>query len=391
MHFSGLNQFQLDMLRGFGAGVVSKHVSATASYVPVAENVCTIDGAYIWHGGAWNRIRVSETCQGYSNLTVDQHVPSGQGGVDIKDDTSGLNHGPIFVNYDFDDDDASSSSPTAASQTIQVGPFMIPANARRFTVHWEGLMPEDWRAFIVPELEHDCSNCITSSLEDATQGHPYGRLQDFFGPLTRVNKDLVSLPEMSLKQISQTGNVKTFRQQIDIELPDQPIAVVERQDTGETWGMFMVVMPRDPTYPWDSTTNPYILNFFWRKQPRGVWDWIKRIHAIIHDTITQAACSMLPTANKTPNPYVQAGAILLTITGECNGKCPPGMTYNDPLKICSCPLGQTYDPTTQTCIPYVPAPLDTGLFSMIPWWAWIGIGLGAVAAIAKATSKPKPA
>lgn len=386
MHFSGLNQFQLSMLRGFGAGNVNKH----DGYSPVGEGVCTIDGAFIWHNGGWTRLRANEACQAYSNLTVDQNTS--QGGVDVVDDTSNLNHGPIFVNYDFDDDDGSSSAPNAATQTIQVGPFMIPANARRYTVHWEGLMPADWINFIVPELERDCSNCITSSMEPATEGHPFGRLQDFFGPLTRVNKDLVSLPEVTLKTISKDdrGN-KTVRQQIDIELPDQPIAVVERADSGETWGMFMVVMPRDPTYPWDSTTNPYVLTFFWRKQPKGVWDWIKRIHAIIHDTITSAACSLLPTANKTPNPYVQAGAILLTVTGECNGKCPPGMTYNDPLKICSCPLGQTYDPVTQKCIPFVPAPLEDSFFSKIPWWGWIGIGLGAIAAIAKATSKPKTA
>ncbi len=369
----------------------------------IMPGMCTSDSAFIWRGATatapahWERRAAGEQCQGLS--TVQGNVRTGQGGGVSVD---GVNHGPITLVYDFDTSaNAASSDPNAAKQSLQVGPFKIPLSAREYTIHWTGLMPADWAAFIVPELAHDCSNCVFTSMEDATAGHTMGVLRDFFGDATppKINKDLVTVPSIGFLvdgvfRTSYSGG-GSYPLAMKISLPDQPIAVVSRPDNGETWGMFMVVLPRDPTYPWDSTTNPYVLNFFWRKQPQGVWDWIKRIVGAIVDFVESAVCSLVPVALKAPpagavTAGIVAGSIVLKMSGVCNPDCPQGMTYNQAINGCACPMGMTYDATSKTCVPYVPPPAST------TWMWWLGGAIGVLALLALATksknkSLPAPA
>lgn len=406
MHFAGLNRLGLLGISSFGAGPITRAGSpiSTGTITTPTVGSCTADHQFIYDvdpsGAVYaRRLKVGEVCGSSSNTNLTTNVHNADGSTTVTDpdgtvhtippavnQSSGV-PGPIVVLYDFDqNEDASSSSPNAAHEALVVGPFQIPLGARRVTLHWSGLLPQDWINFIVPELAHDCSNCLFTSMENATAGHPFGTLVDFFGAAlpAMVNKDLVTRPEATAVLINNKPMLE-----IKISLPDQPIAVVTRPDNQEVWGMFMVILPEDPSYPWDSTTNPYLLTFYWRKQPQGVWDWIKRIVGDIIqvvgdavDAIAGAACQLLPVAAKVPSPYVMAGAVLLQLSGACNNTCPPMMTYNAADKVCACVLGYTYDATSKTCIP-MPA---TG----IPSWMWIGLGLLGVGVLVIAYRKQHP-
>jgi hypothetical protein len=293
-----------------------------ATNVPI-QGACTADG-FIYKNGSWQRKGTTDTCSSTftgPGGTVSVHNADGSITTTYPDGTvvttgpmvtttgqgkPGDFKGPFPITYDFSGGDASSSAPNAASQSLQVGPFLVPMGAKQFTIHWSGQMPADWTSFITQELAHDCSNCIFTSMEDATPGHVMGVLRDFFGNAlpSKVNKDLVTVVAAYIDPATQKPRVK-------ITLPDQPIAMVSRPDNGEVWGMFMVVSPKDPTYPWDSTTNPYELQFWWRKRPQGVWDWIKKIVGVIIDAVVDAvnavaglACDLLSSSAG------QAGAVV---------------------------------------------------------------------------------
>lgn len=402
MHFNGGHFGGLARL-GVDPSILTVGATTRAAAAPLQAGVCSADGEYILALASdgtlyWTRRLTGQSCNGTSTTNPSHEGATDNGGTDVVD--SSTTHGPITLHYDFDDSvDASSTDPDAVHQALKVGPFVIPLGARRYTIHWEGLLPPDWRAFIAKELGTDCSNCVFSSMTDATEGHPLGALRDFFGPdlPSKVNKDLVTIPQLrDFGATSPDGTSSGFLTNIpfilNIKLPDQPIAVVTRPDTQETWGMYMVLMARDPTRFWDSTTNPYVLNFFWRKRPEGVWDWIKRIvgvleeiHSVIHNAITGVACQLLPTTSKIPNVYTQAFSVLLTMTGECNASsCPAGTTFDATAKTCSCPAGMSYDVNTKTCVP-----LDTQ--SKFPWWLAVGLGLLGLGVLIKVKHEKKPA
>lgn len=292
-----------------GTGILTKAISsdtkvAAATTVVPAPGVCTPDGAFIYYTAAdgslaLKRRTATDVCVGTGGAapTVRDASTTG-GGVTVTDTPTGIGDGkgPYQVIWDIPANDAASSDPDAAHKILQVGPFQIPLGAKQYTITWQGLLPSDWIAFITQELAHDCSNCIRSSMIDATPGHTYGTLRDFLGPATpsRVNQDLVSFGQAQPDAFNQS---KVYYK---ISLPDQPIALVTRPDTGEDWGMFAVVAPKDPSYPWDSTTNPYVLRILWRKKPTGVWDWIKHIVGVVIDAVGDAlqkvgelACDLL--------------------------------------------------------------------------------------------------
>lgn len=400
MHFEGLSRLGLLGITSFGdvvqkanTGQLINNVNFTTSITatPVV-GTCTPDGQFIYDRTAdgtvyARRLKVGEGCQGTSgaNPTINQHNADGSTTVTdpygnvttippAVNQSSGL-PGPITVIYDFDANaDASSSDPAMIGKSLQVGPFVIPLGARRTTLHWHGQMPADWQSFIIPELAHDCSNCLFTSMEDATEGHVLGTLRDFFTNLPdKVNKDLVTRPAVYFPAPRVTNDPQSKVPTLKVSLPDQPIAVVSRPDRGdEQWGMYMVILPMDPSYPWDSSTNPYVLTFYWVKQPKGVWDWIKRIAGDIVDvleSVVKAACQLLPVASKTPNPYVLAGAVALQLSGECDAApCPGGLVYDPVDKLCACPVGFTYDSVNKTCAPMISS-------SVLPSWAWIGLAV----------------
>lgn len=393
MHFDGGYFGGLARLGVFDPSQVQANATAhDASAAPVTIGTCTSDGAFIWNGSAWVRLSVGQKCASYSSVQGDVRThdnSSPGGGVTINP----AGHGPIVLQYDFDNTPANSTNPADQGKSLQVGPFKIPLGVQHYTVHWEGILPADWQSFIVPELAHDCSNCIFTSMEDATEGHPLGTLRDFFGDNlpAKVNKDLVTRPEVGflvngVVQSSYSGG-GSYPLAMKISLPDQPIAVVARPDTGDTWGVYMVILPRDPTYQWDSTTNPYVLTFFWQQKPAGVWDWIKRIVGDIIDAIETVACAIAPVAIKTPpkdaiTAGIVAGSVVLQMTGACTPSCPTGMNYVDSIKACACPAGMTYDATSKACI------MAPSTFT-IPWWAWVVGGLLVFGVIAKVSQERK--
>ena len=343
---------------------------------PPPAGTCTQDGQFIWNvGGFWERRQATQNCLYASGYQVGTRFDVPNTGQTV------TTPGGIIVSYDMPDDDASSTDPNAKNQSLQVGPFMIPLGASQYTIHWQGQLPSDWSTFIAAELAHDCSNCVFSSMQDATPGHPYGRLRDFFGSdlPTQVNQDLVYLVDPVLENVN--GKQAWVNH---IKLPDQPVAVVSRPDTGENWGMFMVVMPKDPTLAWDSTTNPYELAFFWRKQPQGVWDWIKRIVGTLVNAVTSVLCQILPAMIATPNPYVKAGAVVLKLSGDCPPTCPTGTIYNQQMNSCLCPLGSTYDTTTKTCV----LQTATSALTIPTWLPWVLGAVGILLILASASKKP---
>lgn len=264
-------------------GALTSSSTVTASSAPAAapptEGQCDTTGAFIWKGGTWVRMSATDVCTSTYGATV--VTGTNQGGI------SGAAAG------------GAAPAPDPNAQVMQVGPFNIPLNVAGWSVHWQGKMPTDWQAFILPELAHDCSNCIISSMEDATQGHPLGALMDFFDnvPL-QVNRDLVGrqMPYVG------TGNngIPVGQVQYVMQDPDQPIVLVKRPDNGDLWGVYMSISPVDPTKPWDSTSNPNTLLLRWEPKPQGVWDWIKIIVGDIVDAVGDAlsvvgdlACALL--------------------------------------------------------------------------------------------------
>jgi hypothetical protein len=335
---------------GLDLSTVTASAGATNVSTPI-EGSCTTDGQFIYQGGTWVRRSSSSVCTSNYIGAVDvrSHAgDQGEGGTTVVTTPTptgpGDGKGPYLVINNVPKDDASGS----ATQILQVGPFGIPLGASAYTIHWPRNAPAEWlqwASFITQELAHDCSNCVVTSMEDATAGHPMGVLRDFFGDLVppQVNKDLVTIAAPTINT-----NYSTTQMVVDLHLPDQPIALVTRPDTGEDWGLFLLIQPHDPSYPWDSTTNPYELSIVWKKNPQGVWDWIKKIVGAIVDIVKDIACTALPGMAKTPNAYAQGAAATLAVTGACVQTCPPGMVWNPAINSC-----QMLPSTTDTLLPWL--------------------------------------
>lgn len=371
---------------GFGAGPQQMFIDTSAIVAPPQPGECTSDGQMIWRAATstvpahWERLRVGETCStvGQNQVTVNVHA----------EDASVCPPGMMCLppgQYGAPD--------SAPYPTIEVGPFRIPAHVDKFAIHWSGLLPDDWRAFINAELAHDCSGCVSSSMRDATPGHPYGALRDFLGPEmpTQINQDFaVRSPYGFGNAYAINVNVQDPSKSTvlrweayDQDLSDfVPIVATTHPVTGEDFGIYMWMAPRDTSRAWDSTTNPYELNLIWHKIDRHwyaqVWDFIKHIISKLED----AFCSIMHTPG-VPQSLGKAGpygaATVVLATQMCS-----------PASISNCPTGLVFDAKSNQCIPPTPVP------PVSPWWQqWyviVPVVLGLGYAVLKIfETKPKAA
>lgn len=299
------------LLQRLGLGAIptgaltSSSTTTTANANGPTQGQCDATGAMIFDSGAWRRLKVGETCAGNSGVVVASGTVGGGVTVTNADGTTQTAGAGL-----------SQAAPANTLQMMQVGPFAVPLGAE-LTIHWTGLLPDDWRAFIAAELAQDCKNCVITSMEASTAGHPLGALIDFIGDLTPAmsNKDLVSIGP-AYKTVGSI-NPSATSQQDQSQLvplynwPDQPVAQCQRPDNGEVWGFYMNIIQADITKPWDSTTNPYVCVLRWRKAPTGVWDFIKMLVGTLIDWVGDAldalgdlACGLLA------NPIGGAGAVV---------------------------------------------------------------------------------
>jgi hypothetical protein len=385
----------LDKLKAIQAGSVA-HITEEMSQ-PIVT-VCDVTGEWIWTGatvlenvggamleGTWRKREPSEKCGDYRMIEAEM---------------------------------------------LAVGPMLIPGSASSYAFTWDGLLPEDWRAAINETIMHDCDPCLRTAMRPAERGHLLGRLLPFLGEdmPKMVNQDFFSFDHgnvmteewvnANLGRIndvagkSWTGSYADFIQRglWDADLvdafvaprPKNPVLTADHPVTGKKFGIFMSIVRRDLTKPWDSTTNPYVVQFVWRQVEKSwigkVWQWIKnivvRLINFTRDTICQlassgAAAGAAGAAMKTGNAYAAGAMVGVAVLGPlfCRPKtqtCFDGSIIPadaicplPPMKICD--GGITVDPT-QAC----PLP-KAGL----PKWVWIAGGIAAVGALAYFTQKPK--
>ncbi len=313
--------------RGLGAGPAPMQI-ATAPVV----GECTADGLAIWRGDHWERLAVGEACTtiGTNQPTVRTH--DGGSGSSLVCTTrrgqvvpcpptvpltcGGPNQPPCAIVH-------------PPMKMVQVGPFMVPYEAKSYQIHWSGLLPKDWIDFIATELAHDCSGCVTSSMRP-TRGHSLGILTDFMGEALpqNINQDFVSGTNLG-----HNSKVPSLEQLVSGDVTNQnPICFVSMPDGSGDYGFYMWVGLRDETRPWDSTTNPTILTLVWRKIDRhwyeDAWNWIVHLIGKIIDFAGDLVCALVCTpgavqgamAAAKGNPAalaVEAGVISI---GNC--KCP---------------------------------------------------------------------
>jgi hypothetical protein len=315
-----------------------------------AVGACSSDGKFIWQagpdgtavGGSWARLRVGEVCQSVStNVGPTTTVHDGSGGTILP------------------------APDTSKQKFLKVGPFVIPYESESFAIHWSTLLPKDWQDFINAELAHDCSGCVSSSMRPATPGHPFGALRDFLGSgmPTQINIDFAVRPTGDENSFGLCG-LPYIYDPLTADMSNwNPIVFTQNPDTGEDFGIYMYMSPRDCNKPWDSTTNPFILNLIWRKIDRhwydSVWSWIKHIVAeviqIAQTVICDVACTPAAVqAAMKSNPYAAIGGIIA-------------------IGLCKCPI-------------------PTAIVAPVPWYRtyWYAFPIAAVVILALASQKSKP-
>jgi hypothetical protein len=138
---------------------------------------------------------------------------------------------------------------------------------------------------------------------------------------------------------------------------------------GDTKNLFLKIGgdPKTPTF-----------TFVWSHQPTLFQAIDNFITSISPFDPAPLLCQMLPMTTKVPNPYVQAGSIVLQLSGKCPPSCPPGMQYDATAKTCSCPPGLVPNPNTLKC-----EPPGSGLKKWIVPALAIGAGALLIAALNK--------
>jgi hypothetical protein len=306
---------------------------------PPVNGECTSDGQLIWRAatatvpGHWERLNAGEQCVTIGTKSVDPSV-GGQGGIGAELCYARGTH--TIVECPPPDPNAPHGPMPAPEhkpmKMIQVGPFTIPYQARQFTIHWSTLLPTEWRNFINQELAHDCDNCVISSMKDATD---MPQLRDFLGAgmPARFNQDFVVGSKMNVDMF-HPGKV-TVTANTDLSSYN-PIVLTQHPDTGEDFGIYMMLGVQDPTSPWDAKTNPAVLNLLWRKVERSwyeaAWNWIKHIVAKIVEIGGELICGYVCTpaavdaamkaAVASKNPYAIGGALIGSAIAIGNCSCP---------------------------------------------------------------------
>lgn len=349
-----------------------------AKFLPLAKTgpggitagTCDSTGTYIWDaGGFWRRLMAGEQCGSVSSdPSLAPTTGGAHGGVTVTD-SGGKVIGGVKL--------APTITP-GTTKLIQVGPFTFPL-VNNMTIHWGGLLPDDWRAAINQQITRDCSPCIESSMRDASPGTTLGLLRTFLGPEmpTTINHDFFGINPgaVNLSGLNPTSQMLAQNVATLSLKPTQPIAKTVRPDNGETWALYATMEPQDPSKPLDATTNPWNLRITWRKADSSVWGWIWTVLSTIVDWVGDAidAIGSL-TCDILGNPIGQVGAVA--------GGAAVGGAGGAKAGAAGAQIG------AQLCAQPAPAPVDTAGSSMGPL---ILIGAGVAAAALILTSKKKKA
>jgi hypothetical protein len=308
------------------------------------------------------------------------------------------------------------------TEMLAVGPILFPSKATSYAFQWEGLLPEDWRADISAAIgqkldQHFSEMCPTS------KGHPCGHLAPFLGDNlpAEINQYFVSFDNIWPNQIG-TGsrvfaNVMTpewVQQNIDAinrvagapftgtyeefirtglwssdlidafvaPRPDNPVFLAKHPINGKDYGIFMSLVRRDLTKEWDSTTNPFVLQFVWRPVDKSwwtkAWEFIKRIVVKVVNFGKDIFCSLTNSqvatgmAMSSGNAYAMAGAAGAQVLAPL--LCQP--------KTQVCWDGSTIDINAM-------CPLQPEKKSGIVW-PWVVGGVAVAGLVAFLLAKPKP-
>jgi hypothetical protein len=319
------------------------------------------------------------------------------------------------------------------SKMLAVGPILIPANATSFAFQWEGLLPADWRAAINEAITTDCNSplyviptaavldvvtgnaCIRDQMRSTAMGSIWGRLQRFLGDdmPAKMNKQFVSFehndamgyvmtPEWVGANIDKindaaggsfTGTYEEFMRTglwsadlVDALVaprPDVPVLIAEHPILKKDYGIFMSVVRRDLAKPWDSSTNPHVLQLVWRPINKNwvsrLWGAIRKVLAkiveFVKDTFCSLANSQLVTdaAMSSGNTYAMAGSAGAQVLAPL--LCQP--------KTQVCSDGSTID-INATC----PPPKEESKKGSP--WPWVVGGVAVAGLVAFLLAKPKP-
>jgi hypothetical protein len=262
---------------------------------------------------------------------------------------------------------------------LEVGPFKVPAHAtnydipRNYRVLGSELhLPPDWNAFLVDVLSKDTGS-VTTSMRDASPGHPYGALHDFIANLPNsVNQDyLVRAPGgfgtrlKAALTLDSTGKPVGTLQEWDAMTEDlsdfNPIAVTKHPTTGDDFGIYLWLTVNKTKWdqPWDSTTNPYELHFLWRKIDRHwyseVWNFLKGIVSKLEDFFCSKISNPAVAGAMAKSPY--GAAVVLGAGTICSSP--------------SCSASQIMNPQTKQCVPKPPAMIQQPFYTK--WWFIAGV------------------
>jgi len=190
--------------------------------------------------------------------------------------------------------------PTLETSYLELGPFRIPLNVAKFTIHWSSPLPAEWQKGISAELARETA-MFGTDLVDASPGKVWNRFRDYIPNLpARVNQRFLGLSPRIV-----TGG----------QIADLPFLATTRPDTNEDWGLYLHLGVKDESKPWDSSTNPQILRIEWKKVTTSIFDWIFRVVSKIFDvakdildTVGGLACSLLSSSGAGLAAGAAAGA-----------------------------------------------------------------------------------
>jgi hypothetical protein len=160
-------------------------------------------------------------------------------------------------------------------------------------------MPADLQDFIVKALKVDChdlpgSNCVTTSMRDATPGHKLGALRDWLPKLPdQINHDFIGIdgdgngwkqPSNPVLRFTHPGSLNEG--QVNAELAAQsagPALWSQFTHKGDDWGVYLTLSALDPnSEPWGVPHNPPVLKIEFKPVDSSIWSSIlDAVHSVI--------------------------------------------------------------------------------------------------------------
>ncbi len=280
----------------------------------VTAGMCSSDGLFVFvgtpnAGGYWTRRRATDpACTVYNAGSPTQRTATGQCAITyadgpLKGQCAGIAPPPGF------DVAKALKALDQPQQMIKVGPWYFGAEGTSvIRIHPTQLDPD-----YVKAIAHAIFKQGGKMRNMA--GGPWMNLEIYLG------KPLPGAPIVDILG-HYLGDTSTPATQVNVDyismysdlIPQNPVIGAQHPVTGEDYGVFLQMYPNDHTKPWDSTTNPMVLQLTWQKWDKswyaGVWDWITHLVATVEQWIGKEACAaaqaIKPGAGV--NPYVAAAA-----------------------------------------------------------------------------------